>query len=110
MDAVFAALADATRRGMIERLASGPASIRELGAPFAISKPAVTKHVKVLERAGLVVRRKDGRVHRCTLNSVPMQQAENWIERYRVFWEASLDALARYTEGATLRKTKGEDE
>ena len=94
MNAVFTALADSTRRGMITRLSKGPATIGELGRPFAISKPAVTKHVKMLEKAGLVTRRKDGRVHRCKLNSKPMKQAENWIEKHRKFWEASLDRLA----------------
>lgn len=94
MDAVFMALADATRRGMIHRLSEGPATIGELGRPFAISKPAVTKHVKMLERAGLVTRRKDGRVHHCKLNAKPMKEAEDWIEKHRKFWEGSLDRLA----------------
>ena len=96
MDAVFTALADSTRRGMISRLAEGPATIGELGRPFAISKPAVTKHVKMLEKAGLVSRKKDGRIHRCKLNPKPMKQAEDWIEKHRRFWQASLDSLARY--------------
>jgi DNA-binding transcriptional ArsR family regulator len=98
MDAVFAALADGTRRGMIRRLSRGPATIGELGRPYAISKPAVTKHVRVLERAGLVRRERNGRIHRCTLDPAPMREAEAWIERHRVFWENSLDALARLVE------------
>ena len=98
MDAVFAALSDRTRRGMIRRLSRGPASVGELGRPYAISKPAVTKHLKVLERAGLVQREKNGRVHRCTLDPSPMREAEVWIERYRAFWEGSLEALARFVE------------
>jgi DNA-binding transcriptional ArsR family regulator len=98
MDAVFIALADPTRRGMITRLSKGPASIGELGRPYDITKPAITKHVKILERAGLISRKKDGRVHRCKLNPKPMEQAEDWIEKHRKFWEASLDALARYVE------------
>lgn len=96
MDAVFAALSDATRRGMIQRLARGPATVGELGQPYPISKPAVTKHVKALERAGLIHRERDGRVHRCTLDTAPLRQAEDWIERNRRFWERSLDALARH--------------
>ena len=99
MDAVFTALADSTRRGMIDRLSKGPATIGELGRPFAISKPAVTKHVKMLEKAGLIVRRKDGRIHRCKLNPKPMEQAEDWIEKHRKFWQASLDKLGRLLDG-----------
>jgi DNA-binding transcriptional ArsR family regulator len=107
MDAVFTALADSTRRGMIARLSKGPATIGELGRPFAITKPAVTKHVKVLERAGLIAREKDGRVHRCKLNPAPMERAEGWIEKHRKFWETSLGNLARYLEQT---KTAGEKE
>ena len=98
MDRVFAALADSTRRGMIARLSLGPASIGELGRPHPISKPAVTKHIKILERAGLIERRKDGRFHHCELRPEPLQDAEEWIEKHRVFWEQSLDSLARYLE------------
>ena len=107
MDAVFTALADSTRRGMIKRLSKGPATVGELGRPYAISKPAVTKHVKMLEKAGLVTRKKDGRIHRCKLNPKPMEQAEDWIEKHRKFWEASLGALARYVEET---KPTGEEE
>jgi DNA-binding transcriptional ArsR family regulator len=96
MDAVFAALSDATRRGMIQRLARGPATVGELGRPYPISKPAVSKHVKTLERAGLIRRERDGRMHRCTLDTAPLRRAEDWIEHNRRFWERSLDALARY--------------
>jgi DNA-binding transcriptional ArsR family regulator len=105
MDVVFAALSDSTRRGMISRLSSGPATIGELGRPYRISKPAVTKHVKILERAGLIRRERDGRIHNCTLQAKPMQQAQDWIERHRKFWRASLDALADYVEKT---KPKGE--
>jgi DNA-binding transcriptional ArsR family regulator len=95
LDALFAALADATRRGMIARLSAGPATIGELGKPYGISKPAVTKHVKVLERAGLVRRDRDGRSHHCSLRVASMRRGEQWIARQRRFWEASLDSLAR---------------
>jgi DNA-binding transcriptional ArsR family regulator len=101
MDAVFAALADPTRRGMVARLARGPVSIGELGRPYRISKPAVTKHVKVLERAGLVHRTREGRVHRCRLVAAPLSAAETWIETQRRFWEGTLDQLAAYLERTT---------
>jgi DNA-binding transcriptional ArsR family regulator len=101
MDVVFKALADSTRRGMIQRLSQGPATIGELGKPYAISKPAVTKHVKVLERARLVTRTRDGRFHRCELNAAPLKDAADWIETHRKFWEASFDSLARYLETTT---------
>ena len=95
---VFSALADPTRRGMLAHLAQGTATVGELGAPYAISKPAVTKHLRVLESAGLVVRRKDGRVHRCRLEAEPLDTAQEWIETQRRFWEIQLDSLARYLE------------
>lgn len=98
MDTVFAALSDSTRRGMLTRLGQGSASIGELGAPYGISKPAVTKHVKVLERAGLLRRHRSGRIHRCALDPQPMRDAMDWIERTRQFWEESLGALAQYLE------------
>ncbi len=98
MDAVFAALADTTRRGMISRLSIGPATIGELGRPYNITKPAVTKHVKILERAGLIQRQRSGRIHRCTLQPKPMKQARDWIEHHQRFWKGSLDALADYVE------------
>jgi len=107
LDLVFGALSDPTRRRMVARLSEGPASVAELGEPFDITKPAVTKHVKVLERAGLLERRKDGRIHRCSLNPEPMQDAERWIEEYRRFWEASLGRLSRYfDESAGTEKEK----
>ena len=106
MDAVFSALSDRVRRGMISRLAAGPATIGELGRPFGISKPAVTKHVKVLERAGLLRRRRDGRLHRCTLRPEPLRDAEQWIERQRAFWNGTLDRLARYLASTAPQEEK----
>lgn len=96
LDATFGALSDATRRGILARLARGESSVSELAAPYEMSLPAVSKHLKVLEGAGLVTRHKDGRVHRCRLIAEPMKDAAEWIERYRVFWEEQFDALARY--------------
>src|ERR1700757_2480460 len=98
LDNTFAALSDATRRGILSRLARGEASISDLAAPCDMSRPAVSKHLRVLERAKLVERRKDGRVHRCRLAAEPMKGAAEWIERYRHFWERQFDSLAQYLE------------
>lgn len=98
LDAVFHALADRTRRALVERLADGPAMITELAAPFDMSLPAVSKHLRVLERAELVRRSIDGRVHRCFFGPEPLHDAEAWIARYRPFWESTLEALANYVE------------
>jgi DNA-binding transcriptional ArsR family regulator len=99
LDFTFGALSDATRRGILARLAQrGEASVSELAAPYKMSLPAVSKHLRVLEAAGLVSRQKDGRVHRCRLRAEPMKDAAAWIEHYRQFWEAQLDSLARYLE------------
>jgi DNA-binding transcriptional ArsR family regulator len=99
LDSTFAALSDATRRGILARLAQqGETSVSDLAAPYKMSLPAVSKHLRVLEHAGLVSRQKDGRVHRCRLRAEPMKDAAAWIEHYRRFWEAQLDSLARYLE------------
>jgi DNA-binding transcriptional ArsR family regulator len=98
LDATFAALSDATRRGILAQLAHGETSVSALAAPYDISLPAVSKHLRVLEGAGLVARHKDGRVHRCRLVAEPMKGAAEWIEHYRKFWEQQFDALARYLE------------
>jgi DNA-binding transcriptional ArsR family regulator len=96
LDRTFGALSDATRRGILARLALGESSVSELAAPYEMSLPAVSKHLRVLENAGLVTRHKDGRVHRCRLIAEPMKDAADWIERYRMFWEEQFDALERY--------------
>jgi DNA-binding transcriptional ArsR family regulator len=96
LDATFAALSDATRRGILGRLAQGEASVSDLAAPYDISLPGVCKHLRVLERAKLIARRKDGRVNRCRLVAQPMKDAAEWIEHYRQFWEQQFDALARF--------------
>ncbi len=95
---LFGALSDETRRGILERLAEGDASVGEIAAPFDVSRPAISKHLRVLERAGLVERRRDGRISRCSLRAGPMREAASWIDRYRAFWEHQLDALSRYLE------------
>jgi len=96
LDATFAALADPTRRAILARLASGEASVLELAEPFAISQPAISKHLKVLERAGLISRGRDAQRRPCRLEARPLAEANEWLEGYRQFWEASfqrLDAL-----------------
>jgi DNA-binding transcriptional ArsR family regulator len=98
LDEVFSALADRTRRKMLARLARGPASVGELAEPFEMSLPAVSKHLRVLERVGLIQRERDGRLHRIALDARPLESAGQLIESYRAFWESNLDALAAYLE------------
>jgi DNA-binding transcriptional ArsR family regulator len=107
LDAVFHAFADPTRRGILERLARGEASGMELAQPFPISLPAISKHLRVLERASLIVRRKEGRVHRFRLNGPAMREAARWLEQYRQFWGSQLDGLAAYL--AAVPDQGGED-
>ncbi|MGA8142679.1 MAG: metalloregulator ArsR/SmtB family transcription factor [Candidatus Acidiferrales bacterium] len=104
LDATFAALSDATRRGILARLALGETSISDLAAPYDISLPAVSKHLRVLERANLVGRRKDGRVHRCRLIADPMKGAADWIEKYRTFWDRQVDSLDRYLDDSQKKE------
>ncbi len=96
LDATFGALADPTRRAILTRLALGTTTVGELARPFDVSRPAISKHLRVLEKAGLVHRARDGRLSRCGLDASPMRDAAQWVERYRVFWESQLDALSRY--------------
>lgn len=98
LDRTFGALADATRRTILVRLAHGDATVGELARPFRMSRPAISKHLRVLERAGLVRRAREGRISRCRLDAATMRDAAEWVERYRAFWEAQLDQLARYME------------
>jgi DNA-binding transcriptional ArsR family regulator len=98
LDATFGALANPTRRAILARLAQGEAMVTELAEPFRVSLPAISKHVRVLEAAGLLEREVDGRVHRCRLATQPMKNAAAWIAQYRVFWELQFDALAKYLE------------
>jgi DNA-binding transcriptional ArsR family regulator len=96
LDATFAALADPTRRAILARLATGEASVSELAEPFAMSQPAISKHLKVLERAGLIRRGRDAQRRPAIIEAKPLQEANMWIERYRELWEAAygrLDAL-----------------
>lgn len=98
LDRVFQALSDRTRRALLARLARGPARVTELAAPYAVSLNAISKHLKVLEAAGLVARTVDGRVHTCALDSHPLQAADAWLGFYRRFWSDTLAAVADYVE------------
>ena len=106
LSATFGALADPTRRAILARLAKGQASVTELAAPFDMTLPAVSKHLKVLEKAGLVTRGREAQYRPCTLNGRPLKDADEWIERYRRFWEQSLDRLDAYLR--EVQKVKGE--
>jgi DNA-binding transcriptional ArsR family regulator len=98
LDLIFAALADATRRAIIEQLRKGEATVSEVAAPHDMSLPAVSKHLRVLEDAGLLRRRVEGRTHLLTVNAKPLAQATDWLERQRQFWEGSFDRLATLLE------------
>ena len=108
LDKVFGALADRTRRAILARLAEGDATVGELAEPFAISRPAISKHLRVLEQAHLVKRSKDGRLSRCGLSAEPMREAADWVIRYREFWSGQLDALADYFEEEASNKSEDE--
>lgn len=96
LSTTFAALADPTRRAILARLASGEVSVTELAEPFKMSLPAVSKHLKVLERAGLIARGREAQWRPCRLEAGPLKQASDWIETYRRFWEESFDRLEDY--------------
>jgi len=116
LDAIFAALADPTRRAILARLASGEASVTELAEPFAMSQPAVSKHLKVLERAGLVAGVRDAQRRPRRLEARPLAVANEWLERYRQYWEANyqrLDALLEELKAGQRKpsrtRNKGDD-
>ncbi len=96
LDLAFGALAHPIRRGILARLSAGEATVAELAAPFKVSAPAITRHMRVLEDAGLLTRRKEGRKRRCRLEAARLREAQEWIERHRQFWNDRLDALERY--------------
>src|SRR5271170_4893108 len=98
LDAAFSALADPTRRAILARLARGETSVTELAEPFAMSLPAVSKHLKVLERAGLIARGRAAQWRPCRLEAAPLREVAGWLEHYRRFWEASLDRLDDYLQ------------
>jgi DNA-binding transcriptional ArsR family regulator len=96
LDATFSALADPTRRAILARLASGETSVSELAEPFAMSMPAISKHLKVLQRAGLIERSREAQWRPCRLAPAPLKDASEWLDRYRRFWEESFDRLEDY--------------
>ena len=109
LDRTFAALADPTRRSLLAQLAKGEERVTELARPHAMSLAAVSKHLIVLEKAGLVKRRRDGRVHSMALDPRPMQEAQAWLERYRKFWEGNLDNFEKYLEKLQTDEGKNDD-
>ena len=108
LDATFAALADPTRRAILARLASGEASVTELAGPFHMSQPAVSKHLKVLERAGLITRSRDAQRRPRRLEAKPLAEATEWLERYREFWEESYLRLDALLDEMKLKEKKHE--
>ncbi len=98
LDRIFHALANRTRRSLLARLARGPAMVTQLAAPFPMSLPSVSKHLRVLESAGLIARSIDGRIHQCCLTTEPLREVEFWLAHYRAFWDQRLEALADYVE------------
>ncbi len=106
LDLVFSALGDATRRAILAQLAEGESRVTELARPYDMSLPAVSKHLRVLEQAGLVKKQKDGRVIRCSLDPAALKTAADWVDQYRRFWDAQFDQLARYLEGTDPNREK----
>ena len=106
LNRTFAALADPTRRHILKHLAHGDRCVTDLARPYSISLPAVSKHLRVLENAGLIRRRRHGRVHSLKLEAAPMKQASRWIEEYRRFWEGSLDRLDEYLKELQAKEEK----
>jgi DNA-binding transcriptional ArsR family regulator len=105
LSATFAALADPTRRAILARLASGERSVNEIAEPFEMSLPAVSKHLRVLEQAGLIVRRRDAQRRPCRLNAAPLKEVAEWAERYRSLWEQRLDRLDVYLQELKAKET-----
>lgn len=106
LNATFAALSDPTRRAILSRLARGDASVTELAEPFEMSLPAISKHLKVLQRAGLVTQGREAQWRPCRLEAAPLKEAANWIEHYRRYWEHSFDQLDRYLHEVQSKEKK----
>jgi DNA-binding transcriptional ArsR family regulator len=109
LDRTFGALADPTRRRILAQLAKGDECVTALARPHAMSLAAVSKHLIVLEKAGLVKRRRQGRVHSLALDAKPMREAQAWIERYRIFWEGNLDQFEKYLDKLQTKETERDD-
>jgi DNA-binding transcriptional ArsR family regulator len=110
LDRTFGALADPTRRRILAQLAKGEECVTDLARPHAMSLAAVSKHLIVLEKAGLVKRRRNGRVHALALEAKPMREARAWIDRYRKFWEGNLDQFEKYLDKLQTKETKPNDD
>jgi DNA-binding transcriptional ArsR family regulator len=106
LSTTFAALADPTRRAILARLAAGPATVKELAAPFAMSGPAVSKHLRVLEHAGLITRGREAQWRPCRLEATPLKEVAEWAENYRRFWDASFERLDAYLQHLKEQETK----
>jgi DNA-binding transcriptional ArsR family regulator len=106
LSATFAALADPTRRAILARLASGERTVSELAEPFDMSLPAISKHLRVLERAGLISRRREAQRRPCRFEPAPLQEASQWANRYREIWERRLDRLETYVKELQLKEKK----
>jgi DNA-binding transcriptional ArsR family regulator len=109
LSATFAALSDPTRRAILARLASGEVSVKELAEPFEMSLPAVSKHLKVLERAGLIARGREAQWRPCRLEAAPLKGVSDWVNHYRQFWEESFDRLDDYLRRLQERTTQEKD-
>jgi DNA-binding transcriptional ArsR family regulator len=106
LSTTFAALSDPTRRAILARLLSGEHSVTELAQPFDMSMPAISKHLRVLERAGLIARRKDAQWRRCRIDAGPLKEVANWTERYRHIWEERLDRLDQYLQHVNTKEKR----
>jgi DNA-binding transcriptional ArsR family regulator len=108
LSTIFSALADPTRRAILARLTTGEASVTELAEPFEMSMPAISKHLKVLERAGLIARGREAQWRPCRLEAEPLKEAADWLEHYRRFWEQSFDRLGEYLRELQSKETTDE--
>ena len=106
LNLAFGALADPTRRAILARLASGEASVSDLAKPFKMTLPAVSKHLKVLQRAGLVTQGREAQWRPCRLEAAPLKEVADWVERYRVYWEQSFDSLEDYLQKVQSKEKK----
>jgi DNA-binding transcriptional ArsR family regulator len=110
LNATFAALANSTRRGILTRLAEGEATVNELAEPFEMTLPAISKHIKVLERAGLVVQGQRAQYRPCSLDAAPLEEVSSWAEQYRPIWEARFDRMDDYLTHLRQHRRQGSDD
>src|SRR5215216_1695535 len=108
LDQTFAALANSTRRAILARLANGEATVNELAEPFKMSLPAISKHIKVLERAGLIIQGQKAQYRPCSIDVTPLQEISKWTEQYRPIWEESFDRMENYINQLNQKETNSE--